>query len=177
MVRLGIVEARERVDRTLRGMVVNGHTRNLAELVAKDGGVGIVVDRGDRARDVAHLDSAFKTARGTTRDDDLRGSQGQASGHCCCRVRNANTRGDDDDGVAFELAKGVALLVVAIGAHNKGFNRVRTGKRRKSIQEGLCLHHHGALNEGVDLGKLTRRGQGQGHEYLSEKCLGAVRSE
>ena len=158
-------------------MVIDGHTWNLAELVAENGGVGIVVDRGDRARDVAHLDSTLKTARGTTRDDDLRGGQGQASGHCCCRIRNANTRGDDDDGVAFELAKGIALLVMFIGTHNKGFNRVRTGKRRKSVQEGLRFHHHRALNEGVDLGKLTRRGQGQGHKYLSEKCLGAVRSE
>ena len=96
---------------------------------------------------------------------------------CVARMSDFDVASPVDDGVTFELAKGIALLVMSIGAHNKGFNRVRTGKRRKSIQEGLCLHHHGALNEGVDLGKLTRRGQGQGHEYLSEKCLGAVRSE
>ncbi len=44
---------------------------------------------------------------------------------------------------------GVALLVMAIGAHNKGLNRVGAGKRQEHPGR-LCLHHHGALNEGVD---------------------------
>ena len=67
--------------------------------------------------------------------------------------------------MARELAQGVALLVVAFRADVEGFDRVGTGEGRKCIKEGLCFHDHRALDEGVNRGKFTRGGQGQGHEW------------
>ncbi len=118
----------------------------MAELVAKDGGIGIVVDRGDRAPDVAHLDSTLKTARGTTRDHDLRGSQGSL-GPLLCRIRNANTEVMTTTVCPFELAKGRSSAGDGHRRPNKRVSTASESEEAQEHQEGLCLHHHGALNE------------------------------
>ena len=162
---LRLAELGKSVDRMLRGVVVHWHARDLAKFVAKNGGIGVVVDRGDGACDVTNLDSTFKSTRGAARDDDLRGGHGQASCDGCRRVGDAHAGGDDEYGVARELAQGVALLVVAFRADVEGFDRVGTGEGHKGVKEGLCFHDHRALDEGVNRGKIARRGQGQGHEW------------
>ena len=75
---LCVPELGKGVDSALLGVVVHGHARDLAKFVAENRGIGVVVDGGDGACDVADLDSAFKAASGAARDDDLRGGHGQA---------------------------------------------------------------------------------------------------
>ena len=130
---LRLAELGKDVDSALRGVVVHGHARDLAKFVAKNGGIGVVVDGGDGACDVADLDSAFEAASGAARDDDLRGGHGQASCDRCRGVGDAHARSDDEYGVARKLAQGVALLVVAFRADVEGFHRVGTGEGRKGV--------------------------------------------
>ena len=127
---LCVPELGKGVDSALRGVVVHGHARDLAKFVAENGGIGIVVDGGDGACDVADLNSAFEAASGAACDDDLRGGHGQASCDRCRSVGDAHARGDDEDGVARKLAQGVALLVVSFRADVEGFDRVGTGEGR-----------------------------------------------